>query len=86
MICCRIGNKPCENAPNAFINIASYEKDDYLATIDSNDVERTQAFPIIRGRLTAIGGVEANEYSDTSEGTDALSRRSTLRGRRSTSL
>ncbi|MEZ9891065.1 ABC transporter permease [Vibrio lentus] len=64
-----------ENAPNAFaLNIASYEKNDYLATIDANDVERTQAFPIIRGRLTTINGVEANEYSDTSEGTDALSR------------
>ncbi|PMH02532.1 ABC transporter permease [Vibrio lentus] len=64
-----------ENAPNAFaLNIASYEKDDYLATIDANNVERTQAFPIIRGRLTTINGVEANEYSDTSEGTDALSR------------
>ncbi|MFS1463506.1 ABC transporter permease [Vibrio lentus] len=64
-----------ENAPNAFaLNIASYEKNDYLATIDANDVERTQAFPIIRGRLTTINGVEASEYSDTSEGTDALSR------------
>ncbi|TVU60774.1 ABC transporter permease [Vibrio atlanticus] len=64
-----------EDAPNAFaLNIASYEKDSYLATIDSNEVERTQAFPIIRGRLTTINGVEANEYSDTSEGTDALSR------------
>ncbi|OED60135.1 ABC transporter permease [Vibrio tasmaniensis ZS-17] len=64
-----------ENAPNAFaLNIASYEKDDYLVTIDANNVERTQAFPIIRGRLTTINGVEANEYSDTSEGTDALSR------------
>ncbi|MDN3628418.1 ABC transporter permease [Vibrio lentus] len=64
-----------KNAPNAFaLNIASYEKYDYLATIDANNVERTQAFPIIRGRLTTINGVEANEYSDTSEGTDALSR------------
>ena len=64
-----------ENAPNAFaLNIASYEKDEYLVTIDANNVERTQAFPIIRGRLTTINGVEANEYSDTSEGTDALSR------------
>ncbi|MFA0053344.1 ABC transporter permease [Vibrio echinoideorum] len=64
-----------ENAPNVFaLNIASYEKDSYLATIDSNEVDRTQAFPIIRGRLTTINGVEANEYSDTSEGTDALSR------------
>lgn len=64
-----------ENAPNAFaLNIASYEKDSYLATIDENQVERTQAFPIIRGRLTTINGVEASEYSDTSERTDALSR------------
>ncbi|WP_299688122.1 ABC transporter permease [uncultured Vibrio sp.] len=64
-----------ENAPNAFaLNIASYEKDSYLATIDANDVERTQAFPIIRGRLTTINGVEASEYSNTSGETDALSR------------
>ncbi|EDK27706.1 hypothetical protein VSWAT3_02541 [Vibrionales bacterium SWAT-3] len=64
-----------ENAPNAFaLNIASYEKDSYLETIDANGVERTQAFPIIRGRLTTINGVEASEYSDTSERTDALSR------------
>ncbi|TWD66010.1 putative ABC transport system permease protein [Vibrio crassostreae] len=64
-----------ENAPNAFaLNIASYEKDSYLETIDANQVERTQAFPIIRGRLTTINGVEASEYSDTSGETDALSR------------
>ncbi|MFM2644330.1 ABC transporter permease [Vibrio chagasii] len=64
-----------ENAPNAFaLNIASYEKDSYLETIDANGVERTQAFPIIRGRLTTINGVEASEYSETSERTDALSR------------
>ncbi|PMH09904.1 ABC transporter permease [Vibrio splendidus] len=64
-----------ENAPNAFaLNIASYEKDSYLETIDANEVERTQAFPIIRGRLTTINGVEAAKYSDTSEETDALSR------------
>ncbi|MDA0151268.1 ABC transporter permease [Vibrio sp. Makdt] len=64
-----------ENAPNAFaLNIASYEKESYLETIDANGVERTQAFPIIRGRLTTINGVEASEYSETSERTDALSR------------
>ncbi|MGF1815657.1 ABC transporter permease, partial [Vibrio splendidus] len=64
-----------ENAPNAFaLNIASYEKDSYLETIDANEVERTQAFPIIRGRLTTINGVEAAKYSDTSQETDALSR------------
>ncbi|MEZ8066319.1 ABC transporter permease [Vibrio sp. FF145] len=64
-----------ENAPNAFaLNITSYEKDSYLETIDANEVERTQAFPIIRGRLTTINGVEAAKYSETSEETDALSR------------
>ncbi|MEZ9391287.1 ABC transporter permease [Vibrio splendidus] len=64
-----------ENAPNAFaLNIASYEKDSYIETIDANEVERTQAFPIIRGRLTTINGVEAAKYSDTSQETDALSR------------
>ncbi|KDN27196.1 ABC transporter permease [Vibrio fortis] len=64
-----------ENAPNAFaLNIADYEKEAYLEAIDANDVERTQAFPIIRGRLTTINGVEAGEYSDNAEDTDALSR------------
>ncbi|MFA0521957.1 ABC transporter permease, partial [Vibrio sp. 10N.222.55.E8] len=64
-----------ENAPNAFaLNIASYEKDSYLMALDANDVERTQAFPIIRGRLTTINGVEASEYSDTANETDALRR------------
>lgn len=64
-----------ENAPNAFaLNIADYEKEAYLEAIDANSVERTQAFPIIRGRLTTINGVEAAEYSDNAEDTDALSR------------
>ena len=64
-----------ENAPNAFaLNIADYEKEAYLEAIDANNVERTQAFPIIRGRLTTINGVEAGEYSESAEDTDALSR------------
>ena len=64
-----------ENAPNAFaLNIADYEKEAYLEAIDANSVERTQAFPIIRGRLTTINGVEAAEYSDNAGDTDALSR------------
>ncbi|MGR5558173.1 ABC transporter permease [Vibrio fortis] len=64
-----------ENAPNAFaLNIADYEKEAYLEAIDANNVERTQAFPIIRGRLTTINGVEAGEYSENAGDTDALSR------------
>ena len=64
-----------DNAPNAFaLNIADYEKDTYLEVLDSNEIERSQAFPIIRGRLANINGVEAKEYVNNSEGTDALSR------------
>lgn len=64
-----------ENAPNAFaLNIADYEKDTYLEVLDSNEIERSQAFPIIRGRLANINGVEAKEYVNNSENTDALSR------------
>ena len=64
-----------ENAPNAFaLNIGDYEKEAYLEAIDANNVERTQAFPIIRGRLTTINGVEAGEYSENAGDTDALSR------------
>ncbi|MGF1711892.1 ABC transporter permease [Vibrio kagoshimensis] len=64
-----------ENAPNAFaLNIADYEKDEYLEVLDTNSIERSQAFPIIRGRLANINGVEAKEYVKDSEQTDALSR------------
>ncbi|MDN3617072.1 ABC transporter permease [Vibrio gallaecicus] len=64
-----------ENAPNAFaLNIADYEKEEYLEVLDTNSIERSQAFPIIRGRLANINGVEAKEYVNDSEQTDALSR------------
>ena len=64
-----------ENAPNAFaLNIADYEKEEYLEVLDTNSIERSQAFPIIRGRLANINGVEAKEYVKDSEQTDALSR------------
>lgn len=66
-----------ENAPNAFaLNIATYEKDNYLQTLDSANVERSEAYPIIRGRLTSINGVEAVEYAQqaSTSDTDALKR------------
>ncbi|MFA0568418.1 ABC transporter permease [Vibrio gallaecicus] len=64
-----------ENAPNAFaLNIADYEKEEYLEVLDTNSIERSQAFPIIRGRLANINGVEAKEYVKDSGQTDALSR------------
>ncbi|MBW3696266.1 ABC transporter permease [Vibrio sp. T187] len=64
-----------ENAPNAFaLNIATYEKDSYLQTLDTENIERSQAYPIIRGRLSSINGVEANEYAKDTSNTDALRR------------
>lgn len=64
------------NAANAFaFNIADYEKDAYLATLDEAKIERSQAFPIIRGRLSQINGSDAKEYVQGGEGrSDALRR------------
>ncbi len=64
-----------ENAPNAFaFNIAPYEKEAYLGTLDSEKISRSQAYPIIRGRLTKINGVDAKEITQGKEDTDALRR------------
>lgn len=64
------------NAANAFaINIASYEKDAYLQALDQAQIERSQAFPIIRGRLTAINGQAVQErVNDGETGPNALRR------------
>ncbi|MCL9783196.1 ABC transporter permease [Vibrio sp. S4M6] len=64
-----------KNAPNAFaFNIAPYEKDAYLGVLDSSNIERSQAFPIIRGRLVKINGVDAKALTHNTEDTDALRR------------
>lgn len=63
------------DAPNAFaLNIAEYEKDAYLATLDEAGIVRSQAFPIIRGRLTEINGTDAKAQTQGEEGSDALRR------------
>lgn len=63
------------DAANAFaLNIASYEKEAYLKTLDDAGIERSQAFPIIRGRLADINGVDAKTRTQGEEGTDALRR------------
>ncbi|MCG9703080.1 ABC transporter permease [Vibrio natriegens] len=59
------------DAPNVFaLNIAEYELEDYLETLDKNGVTRSQAFPIIRGRLTEINGqnVKDREYEEEEPG------------------
>lgn len=64
-----------EDAPNAFaLNIAPYEREAYLKVLDDNQIERSQDYPIIRGRLSQINGEDAKEYAQGGEGTDALRR------------
>ncbi|CAH1560277.1 ABC transporter permease [Vibrio rotiferianus] len=63
------------DAPNVFaLNIADYELDSYLETLDNNNVTRSQAFPIIRGRLSEINYVSVKELKSEGQGSDAVSR------------
>jgi putative ABC transport system permease protein len=63
------------DAPNVFaLNIADYELDSYLETLDNNNVTRSQAFPIIRGRLSEINDVSVKELKSEGQGSDAVSR------------
>ncbi len=68
-----------ENAPNVFsLNISSSEINDYVRMLDANVEERSDAFPIVRGRINSINGMPAKEYvlnkKGAEEKTDALSR------------
>lgn len=64
-----------EDAPNAFaLNIAPYEKDAYLQVLDDNNIERSQGYPIIRGRLTQVNGMDAKQVAQGEEASDALRR------------
>ncbi|MDV6250178.1 ABC transporter permease [Vibrio sp. EA2] len=59
------------DAPNVFaLNIAEYELPTYLETLDKNGVTRSQAFPVIRGRLAEINGqnVKDREYEEEEPG------------------
>ena len=48
------------DAANIFaINIAPEQQQEYLQKLDSNHIARSQAYPIIRGRLTEINGQSA---------------------------
>ncbi|WP_010451813.1 ABC transporter permease [Vibrio rotiferianus] len=63
------------DAPNVFaLNIADYELGSYLETLDNNNVTRSQAFPIIRGRLSEINDVSVKELKSEGQGSDAVSR------------
>lgn len=63
------------DAPNAFaLNIAPYEKDAYLKVLDDNAIARSDAYPIIRGRLVNINGQDAKSQAQGEEGSDVLRR------------
>ncbi|HCZ9549971.1 TPA: ABC transporter permease [Vibrio alginolyticus] len=63
------------DAPNVFaLNIGDYELDSYLETLDKNGVTRSQAYPIIRGRLTEINGQNVKEVEYEGQGSDAIRR------------
>lgn len=57
-----------ENAPNVFaININSNALPTYLAHFDERKIERSEAFPVIRGRLSYINGIDVyrdKQYED----------------------
>ncbi|GAM74274.1 hypothetical protein JCM19241_5470 [Vibrio ishigakensis] len=62
------------DAPNAFaINIAPYEVENYLGQIDEQGINRSEAYPIMRGRLSEINGENARER-ETNGDTDATRR------------
>ncbi|EGQ8075720.1 FtsX-like permease family protein [Vibrio vulnificus] len=65
------------DAPNVFaLNIADYEKESYLNALDENQVLRSDAYPIIRGRFTEINGVNVKQEQQQGrqERSDAISR------------
>jgi putative ABC transport system permease protein len=53
------------DAPNVFaINIAPTEQQAYLKLLDDNQIQRSLAYPIIRGRLKEINGKNAKQSAD----------------------
>ncbi|MDP5254975.1 MULTISPECIES: ABC transporter permease [unclassified Vibrio] len=49
-----------DGAPNVFaINIAPYERDNYLLMLEQADIAHSLTYPITRGRVSEINGVDA---------------------------
>jgi putative ABC transport system permease protein len=68
-----------QDAPNAFaINIAPYEVEEYLQKIDGHGIVRSEAYPIIRGRLSKVNGKDAKAVSEENQETDAVRRELSL--------
>ncbi|MDD1781460.1 ABC transporter permease [Enterovibrio sp. ZSDZ35] len=63
-------------APNVFaLNIAKQELGDYVDRLDQNNLQRSEAYPVIRGRLVGRNGVSYTELEpDRQERDEALRR------------
>lgn len=63
------------DAPNTFaFNLSEAEKEAYLSALDAQVIVRSQAYPMIRGRLTQINGQDALTLAQGGESQRALSR------------
>lgn len=63
------------DAPNVFaMNIAPDALPDYLETLEELKLPHTDAFPIIRGRLTQINSLDAQESTPNAKEVNALHR------------
>nr|WP_086941058.1 FtsX-like permease family protein [Thaumasiovibrio occultus] len=65
-----------DNAPNVFaLNVAPSERDAYLATLDAANITRSEAYPVIRGRVTAVNNTPIETWVATHPEADELRRR-----------
>ncbi len=68
------------DAPNVFaMNVETHERDAYTAELDRFEVERSEMYPVIRGRLTQVGDVPISDWvKDYPDGDEARRREMNL--------
>ncbi|CAM3946248.1 FtsX-like permease family protein [Vibrio aerogenes CECT 7868] len=64
-----------EDAPNVFsINISTGEKDRYLEQLEAMNIEHSPLFPMVRGRLFKINGIDAKVFAGGEQASDIFRR------------
>ncbi|PSU50817.1 ABC transporter permease [Photobacterium frigidiphilum] len=64
------------DAPNVFaINISAEQQPDYLAKLDQENIPHSEAYPVIRGRIVAVNGIDLLTQVDDPEQRDEALRR-----------
>jgi putative ABC transport system permease protein len=64
-----------EGTPNHFaINILPDKKADFIQALDKKGLVTTEFYPMVRGRLTHVNGVNVNEIYTEDDGPEALKR------------